>query len=47
MVINSAAYTQVDKAETDRESVFSVNRDAAGIFARYCTSAGILGTVYS
>jgi dTDP-4-dehydrorhamnose reductase len=31
--INAAAYTAVDKAETDKEAAFSVNRDAVGNLA--------------
>jgi dTDP-4-dehydrorhamnose reductase len=31
--INTAAYTAVDKAESDRERAFAVNRDATGILA--------------
>jgi dTDP-4-dehydrorhamnose reductase len=34
MVINSAAYTAVDKAEHDHEAVFALNRDGAALLAR-------------
>lgn len=34
MVINSAAYTAVDKAEHDLEAVFAMNRDGAALLAR-------------
>jgi dTDP-4-dehydrorhamnose reductase len=33
LVINAAAYTAVDKAESDRETAFAVNRDGAGALA--------------
>jgi len=36
LVINSAAYTRVDVAETESEAAFAVNRDAAGHLARAC-----------
>lgn len=39
--INAAAYTAVDKAETDKEMAFSVNRDAVGNLAM---SGKIYGT---
>lgn len=34
--INCAAYTAVDKAETDKEMAFYVNGDAPGVLARIC-----------
>src|SRR5690349_17641723 len=34
IVINSAAYTAVDKAEQDREAVFAMNREGAALLAR-------------
>lgn len=34
MVINSAAYTAVDKAEHDQEACFGLNREGAGFLAR-------------
>lgn len=34
--INAAAYTAVDKAETDRETAFLVNGDAVGVLASVC-----------
>ena len=41
VVINCAAYTQVDKAEDDKERCFAVNRDAVGSLATNCASKGI------
>ncbi|NBV42705.1 dTDP-4-dehydrorhamnose reductase [bacterium] len=35
-VINCAAYTQVDKAETDREKAWAVNSDGPANLARWC-----------
>lgn len=34
VVLNLAAYTQVDRAESERDAAFAVNRDGAGIVAR-------------
>jgi dTDP-4-dehydrorhamnose reductase len=34
IVINAAAYTAVDKAESDRENAFQVNRDGPAYLAR-------------
>lgn len=36
VVINAAAYTAVDAAETDRDAAFAVNRDGASNVARVC-----------
>jgi dTDP-4-dehydrorhamnose reductase len=41
LLINAAAYTQVDRAETEKEAAFAINRDAPGLLARFCTTAGI------
>lgn len=41
LVINAAAYTAVDKAETDRGRAFAINRDGAGHLARACAERGI------
>ena len=38
VVINCAAYTAVDKAETDREVAFQINATAVGKLAAYCSS---------
>jgi len=39
-VINAAAYTAVDKAETERDLAFAVNGDGAAHIAAACKSAG-------
>jgi dTDP-4-dehydrorhamnose reductase len=36
VVINAAAYTAVDRAETDKDAAFAVNRDGAGHLAGVC-----------
>ncbi len=36
--INCAAYTAVDKAETDRETAMMINGDAVGVLAEVCKS---------
>lgn len=41
LVINAAAYTAVDKAETERVQAFAVNRDGAANLAHACQSQGI------
>ena len=41
LVINAAAYTAVDRAESDRARAYAVNRDGAGILARACARAGV------
>lgn len=38
-VINCAAYTQVDRAEQDRETAFAVNRDGARVLAEAAHAA--------
>lgn len=38
--INAAAYTAVDKAETDQENAFVVNGDAVGVLASACRKYG-------
>ena len=35
-VVNCAAYTAVDKAETEKELAFQINAEAAGVLARSC-----------
>jgi dTDP-4-dehydrorhamnose reductase len=41
IVINPAAYTAVDRAETEPDLAFAVNRDGAGIVARQAARLGI------
>ena len=41
LVINAAAYTAVDKAESDPELAFAVNRDGSGYLASSCAEVGI------
>jgi dTDP-4-dehydrorhamnose reductase len=41
LVINAAAYTAVDKAETDIEAAYRANRDGPAELARLCAAAGI------
>ncbi len=36
LVVNAAAYTAVDKAESDRAAAFAVNRDGVELLARTC-----------
>jgi dTDP-4-dehydrorhamnose reductase len=38
--INAAAYTAVDKAETDKENAFLINGDAVGMLASACSKLG-------
>lgn len=38
--INCAAYTAVDKAETEKETAFAVNAEAVGALAKVCTELG-------
>ncbi len=41
VVVNAAAYTAVDKAESDRDAAFAVNRDGPAYLARACANADI------
>lgn len=41
IVVNAAGYTSVDKAETEVETAFRVNRDGPAILAANCASAGV------
>lgn len=40
-VINCAAYTQVDRAETDREKAYAVNVRGPELLARWCREHGL------
>lgn len=41
LVVNAAAYTAVDKAETEPEAAYRANRDGPAALAAYCAGAGI------
>ncbi len=41
LLINAAAYTQVDAAETNPAAAFAVNRDAAAYLAQACATARV------
>lgn len=41
LVINCAAYTAVDKAETEPEIAYAVNRDGPGLLAESCAALGV------
>jgi dTDP-4-dehydrorhamnose reductase len=41
LIVNAAAYTGVDKAETDSDAAWRANRDGPGLLAQYCAQAGI------
>jgi len=41
LVINAAAYTAVDKAETDVDAAYRANRDGPAALATLCAAAGI------
>jgi len=40
-VVNAAAYTAVDRAETEAEAAFAINRDGAGIVAATAAERGL------
>jgi dTDP-4-dehydrorhamnose reductase len=40
VVVNAAAYTAVDRAETEPEAAFAINRDGPGHIAAACSAAG-------
>lgn len=40
-VINAAAYTAVDKAESETEAAYALNRDAPAAMARACAARGL------
>ncbi len=41
IVVNAAAYTAVDRAESEPDLAFAVNRDGAGALATSCTQLGL------
>jgi dTDP-4-dehydrorhamnose reductase len=41
LVVNAAAHTGVDAAETDRDAAYRANRDGPGELARLCAQAGV------
>jgi dTDP-4-dehydrorhamnose reductase len=41
LVINAAAFTAVDRAETEKKRAFAVNRDGPANLAGFCAQAGI------
>ena len=41
LVINAAAYTAVDAAETDREAAYRANRDGPALLARLCAARSV------
>ncbi|MFJ1252797.1 dTDP-4-dehydrorhamnose reductase [Cupriavidus sp. CuC1] len=47
VIVNPAAYTAVDKAETDAETAFAVNGAAAGVLAEEAKALGSLLVHYS
>ena len=47
MIVNAAAYTAVDKAETDRKLATVINADAPGVMAEEAARAGSLLVHYS
>lgn len=40
VIVNAAAYTAVDRAETEPDAAFAVNRDGTGHIAAACAAAG-------
>ncbi|MEN1926000.1 dTDP-4-dehydrorhamnose reductase [Luteimonas qiangzhengi] len=47
VVVNAAAYTAVDRAETERDAAFLINAEAVGALARACAERGSLLVHYS
>ena len=41
LIVNTAAYTAVDKAETERDAAFALNRDGAGLLAEAAAARNI------
>src|SRR5689334_7112087 len=46
-IINAAAYTQVDKAETEQEQTFIINAVVPGMLAEWCAARQIPFVHYS
>jgi len=40
LVVNAAAYTAVDRAETERDAAWRANAEAPGVIARWCAASG-------
>ena len=40
LIVNAAAWTAVDKAETDSDNAYKINRDAVGLLATVCKEHG-------
>lgn len=47
IIVNPAAYTAVDKAETDQSKAFAINADAPGVMAEEARKIGALFVHYS
>ncbi|MBF8723042.1 dTDP-4-dehydrorhamnose reductase [Pseudomonas guariconensis] len=47
VIVNAAAYTAVDKAESEREQAFRVNAEAVGVLAEAAAASGALLVHYS
>ncbi len=47
LVVNAAAYTAVDEAESESETAYAVNAYAPSVLARLCAERGILLVHYS
>lgn len=47
VIVNAAAYTDVDKAEAEPERAFRVNAEAADVIAQHCKKNGALLVHYS
>lgn len=47
LVVNAAAYTAVDRAETERDAAWRANAEAPGVIARWCAATGAPMVHYS
>src|SRR5690606_17926208 len=47
VVVNAAAYTAVDRAESEPEAAFRINAEAVGVLAAACAARGALLVHYS